>query len=338
MAKSRGLCVLDLDGTLDLTKSDLYMDIFRLCKRGMEFVVATGRTNQYVIDACEKYNIIPPRYIIADNGGTIYDNRKKEYLRKTTIDTEIRRTIMRKYLELGGKIEEVRYTDGEKVGGTENDRVRKYYEGEEIVEYKSEEEMLETILNEGDITKITLAGNKKLMKRVMRFIQEQEIECWSDIGATKFPSGSRENYRLDIMSQECSKGKALQFLTEYMEIGNFVCIGNGLNDFSMFKFAIDSEMPIIVVKNFENGVVAKESEDLIKRIEEYISEKGKGGEKIHNLPTIIDYPVNDCLKHIGNNTAKERRRSFARNIKVSVKPQTKIQNRASHRVQERRGR
>ena len=152
------MCIFDLDGTLDLTDAKLSAEIYKLSKMGVAFVAATGRTNEYVKETCKKHNIIPPRYIIADNGGSIYDNIKQEYIKRTSLPTDTRTKLIEEYLRLGGNLENVRYTNGENVYAVENAHVRKYYELESIIEYKSEEELYRAILEgKEDITKITLA-------------------------------------------------------------------------------------------------------------------------------------------------------------------------------------
>lgn len=118
--------VFDLDGTLNLKDPKLSMQIYKMMGLGMEFVPATGRTNSYVTEVFKKYHIIPPKFIIADNGGTIYDNRENKYLEKTKLRVDKRETILLEYLRLGGRIKDIRYTDGERVyvvEGRENKKI-----------------------------------------------------------------------------------------------------------------------------------------------------------------------------------------------------------------------
>lgn len=334
---NKNLCVFDLDGTLDLTQANLYMELFRLNKNLFEFVVATGRTNEYVMEACRKHSIFPPKFIIADNGGTVFDNRRGEFLRKTSLSSMTRRCILQEYMKLGGRIEEVRYTDGEKVYAVQDRNVKEYYKKENIIDYKTEEELINAILaEETDITKITLAGSKKVINDLMRFIEAEGIECWSDIGATKFPIRIRRNYRLDVMDKASSKGEAIDFLIEHTGITNFTCIGNGLNDLSMFKLAIDRGMPIVVVRNFEGGKPSKESEELIRIIEEYIEGKALKGINVQGLLTVRDFPVNKYLMELERSKgAKEKREKFVKSMKVMTRSQITKSPNINHRVQER---
>ena len=138
-----------------------------MTKKGAEFVAATGRTNNYVRKTCERHGIMQPKFIIADNGGTVFDNREGKYIRKTKISEEKRRSIVEEYIRIGGRLEDIRYTDGEKVYAAEDDRVRKYYEKEDIIKYSSPKELMEEILGSDiDITKITLSGDKKIIRKI----------------------------------------------------------------------------------------------------------------------------------------------------------------------------
>jgi len=250
---NKSICVYDLDGTLDLTDTKLSAEIVKLSRMGVSFVTATGRTNSYVIDTCKKHNIIPPKFIIGDNGGSIYDTAQKKYIKRTSLATNKRKVLLEEFLRHGGEIEDVRYTDGEFVYAAENEMVRKYYAKEKSIAYKTNEEIIEEIFAENtDMIKITLAGNEDLMRKIIMFIKENGIKCWTDIGATKFPKKSIENFRLDITDGETSKGEAVEFLANYIGIDSFTCIGNGPNDFSMFKYALDSNMPVIVVRDMED--------------------------------------------------------------------------------------
>lgn len=311
--KTEKMCIFDLDGTMDLTDSKITAKLLRMSKNGTMFVTATGRTNNYVKETCRKYSIMPPRFIIADNGGTIYDNVEKRYIMKTTLSVETRRKILGEYLRLGGDLSNLRYTNGDSVFASEAEEVKRYYEQEIIIEYKDIGELERALLGEeSDITKITLAGSKKIMQGVIKFIETEGIKTWTDIGATKFPRRARKNYRLDITDGETSKGKAVEFLSNYLGIDNFTCIGNGPNDFSMFKYALDRGKLVVVVR--EKGDA--ESKELVEQVEEYAAKIGQV-EKV----TIVGFPINGYIDRLdeGKN-AKERRRNFARRLENKIGP------------------
>lgn len=318
---NKSICVFDLDGTLDLTDSKLSAEILKLSQNGVDFVTATGRVNSYVMSMCRENNIIPPRFIIGDNGGTIFDTRKREYLKRTTLPLHTRRLILEEYLRQGGRMRDLRYTDGENVYAANNEDVKDYYSKESIIEYRSDYDLSDEILSESaDITKITLAGNKKTMKHIKGFIKENGIKCWADIGKTKFPRKDRQNYRLDIMDGETCKGEAVEYLVEHADVGSFTCIGNGPNDFSMFKYALDSGMPIIIVRNFENGELSKESEKLIAKVSEYAEMIGMK-EKV----SITSFPINGYVgRRVEQSESRKRREGFVSGLRVTNAPTFEI--------------
>ncbi len=309
------ICIFDLDGTLDLTDPKLSAEILKLSRNGVGFVTATGRTNSYIQDTYKKYSIIPPRFIIADNGGTIYDNSEKRYIKRRTLPVETRNKTIEEYIRLGGLPENIRFTDGDYVYASEEEEVKKYYKEESSIKYKKTEELISDIQKEdSEITKITLAGQKGLMKELASHIEKRKIKCWTDIGATKFPYKAKQNYRLDITDGEACKGEAVEFLVNYLGVKEFTCVGNGPNDFTMFKYALDSNMPVVVVKNSDGSEITKESKDLINEVEEYAKSIGK-----LDKVTVEKFPINGYMSRLEDKkAAKERRKQFANSIKFEA--------------------
>lgn len=311
------MCIFDLDGTLDLTNSKLSVEILKLSKNGIGFVTATGRTNSYVREMCRRHNIINPRYIIADNGGTIYDNIEKSYIKRTLLPVNIREKIIEEYIRIDGDAEEIRYTDGENVYASEHEDVKRYYEGEKIIEYRDKQKLIKEILDKkNDITKVTLAGKKDIMKSIIKFINENDIKCWTDMGVTKFPNKIRQNYRLDITGGETSKGEAIEFLTNYTGVKEFTCVGNGPNDFSMFEYALNCNMEVIIVRNFEYGEITKESQSVIDRVTTYAKRLGK-----LDKVTITDFPINGYIGKVEDD--KKSKNSIFRD-KINTEIRTRV--------------
>lgn len=306
-------CMFDLDGTLDLTDARLSAEILKLSRMGVSFVVSTGRSNSYVINTCRKNNILPPKYIIADNGGSVYDTIHKKYLRKISLPVSKRRSVIEKYLELGGKTDDIRYSNGDNLYVVDDKLVRKFYENDSTATYYSKEEIVENLLaEEADVTKITLVAQRKLMDELVRFIQENDIKCFPDGGNTKFPEKSRHNYRLDITDGETSKGDGVKFLVEHLGIDTFMCIGNGQNDFSMFKYAIDTDNQAVIVRNYENGEMLHESQELVEKARAYASQNGKNENLI-----IATYPANGLIGTLEEKRYnRQRRNTFVDGLRV----------------------
>lgn len=312
---NRNICVFDIDGTLDLTNPTLSSEILKMSRTGVDFVTATGRVNSYVMNMCRENNIIPPKFIIGDNGGTIYDTSKKRYLKRTTLPIDKRKAILEEFVKMGGRIEDIRYTDGSFVYAAEDRGVRNYYSRENVIKYRDNHELFcEAVAEDADITKITLAGKKDLMKHISSFIKESGIECWSDIGRTKFPIDFKDYYRLDIMDGDTCKGEAVEFLVDYIKAERFMCIGNGVNDFSMFKFALDSGMPVIVVRNFEDGEVSEESEKLVSKVNEYAKNVGR-----FDSVTVTSFPINGFVgRRVEKSASSKKRSEFISELRVNT--------------------
>ena len=319
---NRSICFFDLDGTLDLNNPKLSAEIVKMSKMGVDFVTATGRTNSYVLEIFRKNNIIPPKFIIADNGGSIYDCTQKKYIKRTYLPIDIRKMIIGEYVRIGGRVENIRYTDGNYVYAAENNEVRKYYEKEKSILYRPNPEILNTIFDSTeDITKLTLAGQESLMKEIIRYIEEHDLKCWTDMGTTKFPRKERNNFRLDITDGKTSKGEAVQFLTDFTGIYDFTCIGNGPNDLSMFDYALRCNMPVIVVVNKDKGRISEESEALIRQVVEDSKKYGSEDKVI-----IEHYPINGFVINLADRkTSRERRRTFADTLRIKeIRKTTKI--------------
>lgn len=310
------ICVFDLDGTLNYTDARLSAEFLKLSKMGVEFVVSTGRSNNYVINTFIKNNILPPRYIIADNGASIYDTIHRLYLRKVPLSVEKRKAVIEKYLQLGGKINDIRYSDGDKLFAVDDILVRNFYAKEKTVTYYNKEDIIAELLRQDtDVTKLTLVAKRKLMNELVGFIEENHIKCFPDGGDTRFPEKSFNNYRLDITDGETSKGDGIRFLVNHLGIKSFMCIGNGENDFSMFKYAIDTSNQAIIVRNYKNGKIFRESEELVKKVKAYADKNGKNENLI-----IATYPANGLIGSIEEKRYnRQKSKAFINGLKVNIK-------------------
>lgn len=308
---NRKMCIFDLDGTLNLKDRRLSVEILKLAKMGVDFIVSTGRSNSYVTSTFKKNSILPPRYIIADNGGSIYDTKKKAFLRKMPLTTTKRKQIISEFLRLGGKPEDIRFSDGNTLYVADDEAVKSYYANDSVMYCKSSEIAKKALSDDIDVIKVTLAGQRELMEKIQEFVGKNNIPCFTDIGATAFPKRENGNYRLDITDSQMSKGEGVRFLVERLGISKFVCVGNGLNDLSMFKYAIDTGNKVLVVRNYEGGKLQEDSEELIRQTEAYA--RKAGGNK--NL-VYVSYPVNGL---VGSMEEKEYNRAKSKEYVDSVR-------------------
>ena len=242
----------DKDGTMNLQDKNLN-NIFRLvhAMNGM-IIPTTGRTVGDIQEDLKGNKLINPALLIGDNGGSIYFTKSKEFVYKQTLDSEKVKNVISHFTELGGNPEMIRLTDGEYIYAINNPEVQQYYRKKHTVKYGKDINSLLGIMPE--ITKITLSGTKPQMQEMAAYVKN--LNFWSDIGATKFPNASYQHYRLDIADRNISKGNAVKLINSILKPPfGYMCIGNGENDISMFKQAIDDGMLIGIMEDSPQSVI-----------------------------------------------------------------------------------
>lgn len=240
MSKYSHMIVSDKDGTLLINKS-VNNILAYAGKHNCLFVMASGRTIADTNEIFKKAGVGIPHFTIGDNGAIVYDNKSHKTIQRFNLKDDVIYKIIEKYFELGGKPQDLRYTNGENIFALNNPLNHNYYKNTSTIEY------LNNISNIEDITKITLAGSKELMQNMADFATQ--LDCTSDIGQTGFPSKLFNYYRLDVQDKNATKGNAVTSLANHLGIKNFSCFGNGWNDLSMFKTALSSGNNAFVMSN-----------------------------------------------------------------------------------------
>lgn len=242
----------DKDGTMNLQDKNLN-NIFRLvhAMNGM-IIPTTGRTVGDIQEDLKGNKLVNPALLIGDNGGSIFFTKSKEFVYKQTLDSEKVKNVISHFTELDGNPEMIRLTDGESIYAINNPEVQQYYRKKHTVKYGKDIDSLLTMIPE--ITKITLAGTKSQMQEMATYVED--LNFWSDMGATKFPKASYQHYRLDIADRNISKGNAVKLINSILKPPfGYMCIGNGENDISMFKQAIDDGMLIGIMEDSPQSVI-----------------------------------------------------------------------------------
>ena len=254
----------DKDGTMNLQDKNLN-NIFRLvhAMNGM-IIPTTGRTVGDIHEDLEGNKLINPPLLIGDNGGSIFFTKSKEFVYKQTLDSEKVKNVISHFTEIGGNPKMIRLTDGESIYAINHPEVQQYYRKKHTVKYGKDIDSLLTMMPE--ITKITLAGSKVQMKDMSNYVED--LNFWSDMGATKFPKASYQHYRLDVADRNINKGNAVKFINSTLKPPyGYMCIGNGENDISMFKQAIDDGMLI--------GIMEDSPQSVIEEMKNYVDLKKK---------------------------------------------------------------
>lgn len=262
---------LDKDGTTDLEDKNLN-NIFQLVQTMQGMVIfVTGRTVGDIEGELENKKIKMPEIIVGDNGAVICYTKTNELLQQKELEYEKVIRIVEEFIENGGKKDYIRFTNGMEVFASRNKAVEKYYRKNKSV--KLCDDICERMQNEKHITKLVLTGKEEIIKKSCQFTEE--LNYWTDADRTKFPKKEQQNIRVDIAQKNINKGESVKWLVEKLnpECG-YMCIGNGLNDMSMFEVAIQDGMKVAVMGNSTPG--------LLEKIQQYAQEMKKG--KVEKVP------------------------------------------------------
>lgn len=246
MKRPKFIVFTDKDGTLNLEDKELSNILKQISALGGMVIPITGRTVGDIKEDFKARKIALPKIIIGDNGANIYSTASNEFIIKKTLEVEKVKKIIEYFKKIGGDVDLIRYTDGSNIYASEEKNVKKYYNNSKTA--KLSEDMYDRIMNSEEITKITLAGSKEQMEKISKFAGN--LKFWTDMDKTKFPERSQGNYRLDIADKNINKGEAVKAIAKLFkpEYG-YICVGNGYNDLSMFKQAIDDGMTAAIMND-----------------------------------------------------------------------------------------
>lgn len=263
--KTDFIVFVDKDGTLDLEDEQLNNIFMLITVMGGMIIPITGRT---VGDIKEKFidrNILLPQIIVGDNGANIYSTLANKFIMKKTLENKKVNKTIKFFIKNGGDPNLIRYTDGRIIYASNEENIKKYYEENNTV--KLLDNIEKATLKSKEITKVTLAGSKKEMENISKYVET--LGFWTDMDKTKFPKKEEDNYRLDIAQKNISKGNAVKEIVNRIKPQyGYMCVGNGWNDLSMFKQAIDDGMKVAIMGNADP--------ELIKEVKEYRKNKNKG--------------------------------------------------------------
>lgn len=191
--------ITDKDGTIIINEElrEILKEIrTKSAQANIHIIANTGRTVADMID-CLKREKIPVQYfdyIVGDNGATCFDVKEKQELFKNSMDIDNVNRVIEEFLETGGKISNIRITDGNHIYAYDTEENREYYKKSKRVIYKENFDNLDNI----DITKLTLTGQNGEILIIKRFIEKNVKGGKTHYGQTTFPKKQDNNYRLDF--------------------------------------------------------------------------------------------------------------------------------------------
>lgn len=269
--KNGKICILtDVDGTIIKEASVKFDNTFiyavqRIKERlqnNFLFIANTGRTPKDVMHTIKqsKPSINFFSKILGNNGAT------SEYA-NYRLNNKAKKRIIKKFLSLGGKIEDIRFVSKDDTFINDDVESIAYYQRKQLPNVKTRN--IVNDLNKMDIAKITLTGDEKIINKLMKFInrRNKDFKCALSPGNSKYriPSGGKTTRRLDITPEGCNKGAIAKEVAQKEGTPCFMVMGNDENDIPMFKAAIDTKGYIVLVEN-DN---LKTTEKIRKIIETY---------------------------------------------------------------------
>lgn len=233
MGKNAKILFTDLDGTLLNDEKEVTAGnqaaIDRALEQGHKIVVTTGRPLASGLDIAERIGLTKEGcYVIAFNGGQIYDPFHKKTIYGKTFSKEVAKPLFQEAMDRGLHIQS--YSDTQVLSLKENRELLFYISGS-TVSYKIVPDLESAFPN--DPYKILLVGLDNRAE-----LDRYQEECVNPLKGTVRGFFSTENF-LEIVPDGVSKGVAVKWLCEYLDIPleNSVAAGDAPNDVEMLQAA-----------------------------------------------------------------------------------------------------
>lgn len=232
------IIAIDLDGTLlddNLNISDKNLDLINLAYQNRyEIVICTGRplesVRKFISKINKKRNIV--RYMVLLNGSSIYDLKNNINLRSCFINKNIIRKAVNFIIE--NKLENINlvamndYEFLTRMQGNIIDELKVDAKKNKMKIIKLEDNEL---INKKNINKIFYIGLSQILDK---FQNEFELYFGNSVETVRSSSLIFEILPIDV-----NKGKGLKWLSDKIgaEKKDIICIGDELNDISMFDIS-----------------------------------------------------------------------------------------------------
>lgn len=246
----------DIDGTLLDDKKEIPKAnkeaIDAMLKEGHKIVLTTGRALSGTVGQAEKLGLtFDGCYIIAFNGGEIYDSYKKETLYKSRIPIEVAARIFALCEEHGVHVQTY---DDKHVLAKKNHPYMERYCREIVCEARIDENLPFSLKEEPSKLLLLSYDDLDLLAEMKDLILERE----GDIVDAFYSSTGL----LEVVLKGTNKGVAIQTLCDILQIPleNSVGAGDGNND-----------LPLIASAHI--GAAMKNGVEAVKQIADYVTEK-----------------------------------------------------------------
>lgn len=263
------LYISDLDGTLLNTDAEISgftaEKLNSLIAKGMNFSVATARTNATVVKMLENVNLTIP--VILMNGVATYDIKNKTYVNIESISTrgkEVLFDTVKNHIGSGFAYSidndelSTFYENTDSPNALEFIREREEKYGKKFTKVESFSECINK-----NIVYFSIDDRKEKLEKaygVLCDCDELHVEFYRDIYNT-------DHWYMEVCSATASKKNALIKLREKMGFDRIVSFGDNLNDLPMFEISdeayavanakdeVKKKATAVIGSNTEDGVV-----------------------------------------------------------------------------------
>ncbi|MGM0502276.1 MAG: Cof-type HAD-IIB family hydrolase [Bacillota bacterium] len=255
------LVAIDVDGTLLDDDKNISTEnkkvIEKLADQGVSFILASGRPYQSLTPYTKKLEVYLP--LISANGSVVKCSLTEKTYHKCNLPLDLAQEIINYGVENDYGVSV--YYDG-KIITTSQEMAEGHWELEKI-----RPEVVADLKLEKEPIKVIFYGTEEKIDQAYPFLR---AEYQKKLYVTR----SADEY-LEVMNFEVSKGKALQYMIDKMNIKaeQVVVIGNNFNDVAMFEVAgvavamgnspqeVKEEADFVTKSNQESGVA-----DALKKI------------------------------------------------------------------------
>lgn len=227
------ILAVDLDGTLlreDKSLSEVNREtLVEAQQRGMTLILASGRPTYGVATLADRLQLKAyGGYVLAYNGGEIFDWKSKRALYTTTIPNEHKAYLYRMAKEAGCEI--LTYVGQQVIAEDDTNRYVQRTMRANGMTCKRVANVLEATEQEA-VTKYMIVGNPEVLPRLEK---EMQAQLAGEMGV--FVS---EPFYLELVPAGINKANGLARLLDAtgMSRNHLIAVGDALNDVQMIEFA-----------------------------------------------------------------------------------------------------
>lgn len=224
---------IDIDGTLRNDKKEITdrtkRAIDAVVKKGIYVVICSGRPGKYVESVSKE--ALASNYIIACNGGEIYDYNKNREIYINVVDSE--NVLLLWHMAEKYNVQAIIISKGNRYTRQQINDKSDILLNQAIEDFVKNNEVTQLILSSLELEKIQ--DIKTNIEKIKKTKNIEIVNLSKHLMNNKFPQS--KPLFLDITCKETSKGNAIKKICDYLKIDlkDTVAIGDSYNDLTMFE-------------------------------------------------------------------------------------------------------